>query len=690
MTSDSKCETVLVTAALPYANGSIHLGHLVEYIQTDIYVRFLKLTGREAIYVCADDTHGTPIEINARRQGMKPEDFIARYQLEHERDFAAFDVDFDIFYTTHSEENRRWAYRIYDALREGGHIEERSVEQLYCEEDARFLPDRFVKGTCPKCSATDQYGDVCERCNATYDPTGLEGAVCALCGRPPARKTSSHLFVRLEDFTDFLKGWTTGGALQPEIRNFVEGWLRDGLRPWCVTRDGPYFGFEVPDRPGKFFYVWLDAPIGYISSTERWAKQNGRTVEEFWSRPGARIIHFIGKDIVYFHTLFWPAVLEGAGLALPSKVVVHGMLSINGEKMSKTRGTFINAREYLDYLDPTWLRYYYAGNLSARPDDLDLNFDDFRHRINSELVNNIANLCHRSISFVGSRLDGTVGRPSDASLHARALALMDTIKKHYESLEFRKAIRSINELADLGNVYFQEQAPWKSVKTDVEAARGCVTECVNIAGLLAVALEPVVPGLSSTIHEILGTRGRSWDEAAFDISERRIGSARPLVERVAKEQVEALLSRGSGAAASLSTASKKTVKEAPRESGQPDMDAKSGEKKDVATVDYEHFAALSMKAGRVLEAKRVKKADRLLELLVDVGEEQPRTVVAGIAEAYSPEELPGRTVVVLVNLEPRKLRGIVSQGMILAASGGGKDLRLVEVPDEVPPGTPVS
>ena len=678
---NSSEDKVLVTAALPYANGSIHIGHLVEYIQTDIYVRFLKMTGRNAIYVCADDTHGAPIEINARSQGVEPEEFIARFQEEHERDFKAFDVDFDIFYSTNSEENRAWAYRIYEALGRNGFLEEQSIEQLYCEKDERFLPDRFVKGTCPRCEAVDQYGDVCERCNATYEPTSLKDPKCSLCGEPPVGRTSTHIFVRLDAFSDFLKGWITSGTLQPEIRNFVEGWLREGLRPWCVTRDGPYFGFEVPDRPGKFFYVWLDAPIGYISSTEKWAKDHGKDVAEYWERPGAKIVHFIGKDIVYFHTLFWPAVLEGSGLALPSRVVVHGMLTVDGEKMSKTRGTFINAAEYLQHLDPQWLRYYYAGNLSSRPDDLDLSFEDFKNRINSELVNNVANLCHRSISFAGSRLEGKIGRPSDGELEGKAMDLMKEIREHYEALEFRKAIRSINELADLGNVYFQDREPWKVVKSDVEAARATVTECVNIAGLLAVALEPVVPRLSAVIQEILGTAGRKWDDACFDVADRTIGSARPLVSRVDQEQIDALLARNAAAPVP--------------EAGPPPADAKTKRTEepaavpDAPTIDYEKFAAVSLKTGRILEATKVENADRLLELKVDVGEPSPRTIVAGIAEAYPPEGLVGRNVVVVTNLAPRKLRGIVSHGMVLAVGDGGKDLTLVEVASDVPPGKPV-
>ncbi len=681
MAATDRKERILVTAALPYANGPAHLGHLVEYIQTDIYVRFLKLTGHDVIYVCADDTHGAPIEINARSQGIAPEELVARFHESHARDFADFGVDFDVFYTTHSDENRRWATRIYEALRDGGHVTERTTEQLYCETDERFLPDRFVKGTCPKCKSPDQYGDVCEKCGATYEPTELLDPRCALCGATPVRRESTHLYVQLDHFRAFLKGWTAGGTLQPEIRNFVESWLAEKLHDWCVTRDGPYFGFEVPDRPGKYFYVWLDAPIGYISSTEHWAAGHDADVADYWERPGARIIHFIGKDIVYFHTLFWPAMLEGANLALPSRVVVHGMLTINGEKMSKSRGTFINARDYLDHLDPEWLRYYYAGNLSARPDDLDLNLEDFRHRLNAELVNNVANLAHRAVSFAEKYLDGRIGTPADPALAEEAMGHLAAIRDHYESLEFRKAIREVNLLADLGNRYFQDREPWKARHTDLENARATVTECVNVARLLALALKPVVPKFTAKVEGILGCGELVWDEVAFDFGDRTLGPAEPLAEKVEPERVAALL------------ASQVEAGKPPEKAAAPEKAA--GEEKPAAadegpaTIDFDAFTAVDLRVGLVQAAERVKKADKLLQLTVDLGEAEPRTIVAGLALAYAPEDLVGKRVVVVANLAPRKLRGIVSQGMILAAGPGGADLQVAEVGGEVAPGTRV-
>ncbi len=665
---------LLVTSALPYANGSIHLGHLVEYIQTDIYVRFLKSIGEDVTYVCADDTHGAAIEISAAREGVSPEDFIGRVKIEHERDLAAFGVEFDTFHTTHSEENRRWSNRIYEALRDGGHITERASEQLYCVTDGRFLPDRFVRGTCPKCSTPDQYGDVCEKCGATYEPTDLKGAACAICGSAPEVRSSTHLYVQLDHFADFLKGWTGSGTLQPEIRNFVEGWLEDGLKDWCVTRDSPYFGFEVPDRPGKYFYVWLDAPVGYIAATEFWAKDKAQEVGDLWERPGARILHFIGKDIVYFHTLFWPAMLEGANLQLPERVIVHGMLTVDGVKMSKSRGTFVNATTYLEAgLDPEWLRYYYAGNLGARPDDLDLNLEEFGHRINAELVNNVANLCHRVVSFGCSKLEGRLGTPEEGDLKKEALALMDEIRGHYQSLEFRKAIKAINALADLGNRAFQEAAPWTQIKSDPEVARQTVTQAVNVSCLLAIALFPVVPKLARRMADALGLADLTWASATFAEGARGIGPAVPLAVRVEPEQVNGMIKP------------QESPEEAIEKAKTPA--APTGETDGI--IGFEDFLKVELKVGLVLAAEKVEKADKLLKLTVDLGEDAPRTIVAGIAEAYAPESLLGKRVVAVTNLAPRKLRGILSEGMLLAAGPGGAELTLAEFPAEIAAGTRV-
>jgi len=699
MTTTQRDKTpILVTSGLPYANGSIHLGHLVEYLQTDIYVRFLRACDEEVRYICASDTHGAPIEVSAKKAGVDPEAFVTRYHAEHLKDLEAFGIAFDIFYTTHSEENRAWATRIYEALRDGGHLSERESEQLYCSKDERFLPDRFVKGRCPHCAALEQYGDICESCGNTYAPHELQEPHCVLCGETPSLRSSTHLYVKLSDFSDFLKKWVASGSLQPEIRNFVEGWLKSGLQDWCVTRDAPYFGFEVPDRPGKYFYVWLDAPVGYISSTEKWAKEHGDELSRYWERPGARIIHFIGKDIVYFHTLFWPAMLEGAGLALPEKVVVHGMLTVNGEKMSKSRGTFLNARQYLDAgLDPEWLRFYYAGNLGARPEDIDLNLEDLGHRINAELVNNVANLCHRAISFAVSKLEGRVGKPKDPAFAAAAQEKLAEIREHFAALEFRRAVRAIGELADMGNLRFQDEAPWERLKQDPEAARQTVTECVNLAKLLAIAISPIVPRMAQQIASELGVESLKFSDDAFDVQDRVIGPAIPLATRVDKEAMMGLIQvpEGSGIqenqenSASKKGGGKKTkpdqVAKSPKASA-PQAQAKALPE---GLIAFEDFAKVQLRVGKILSAEKVEGADKLLKLQVDLSEDKARLIVAGIALSYSPEELIGKQVAVVANLAPRKLRGILSEGMLLAATGADGQLQLLEIPQPIAAGASV-
>ncbi len=470
----------LVTSGLPYANGSIHLGHLVEYIQTDIFVRALRLSGRDVMYVCGDDTHGTPIELNAQKLGVKPEDFVKTIEKEHLARFEQFGVHFDGFHSTHHPVNEKYAHEIYEALKKKGWIEKRALEQLFCEKDQRFLPDRFVKGTCPKCGTADQYGDVCESCGTTYQPTELKNPRCALCASVPVIKSSEHAFLVLEKARSALVGWLdTPGRVQPEMRNFVETWLKEGLRDWCLTRDGPYFGFSVPDMPGKFFYVWFDAPIGYIAATQRTAEPLGKNVEDYWRGPKGEttIVHIIGKDIVQFHALFWPALLTAGGFTLPEKLHAHGMLRVNGEKMSKSRGTFINAATFAAHLDPQYLRFYYATKLSAKVEDIDLSFEDFVARINAELVNKIVNLYSRVVPFVATRLDGNLGKDARAdSPEAREVTkLLAEAQKGFTSLDHAHAMQQVLQIADIGNKYFQDNKPWEKMKTDPEAARDICT-----------------------------------------------------------------------------------------------------------------------------------------------------------------------------------------------------------------------
>jgi methionyl-tRNA synthetase len=540
-------EKILVTSALPYANGSIHLGHLVEYIQTDIYVRLLKLTGRDAIYMCADDTHGTPIEIKARQAGVTPEELVGHYHEEHQKDFADFHIAFDCFYSTNSPENRYHAETIFQRLLEKGHIVKRPVAQYFCERDERFLPDRYIRGQCPneQCRAADQYGDVCEVCGTTYNPTDLADPRCAICGTPPVIRESDHYFFTLGKYESFLREWISHpGRLQPEIRRFIENWFREGLKDWDISRDGPYFGFKIPGEENKYFYVWLDAPIGYIATTEKYCKETGCDFASYWLDSGARIYHVIGKDIVYFHTLFWPAMLKGAGYSLPDRVFVHGFLTVNGEKMSKSRGTFLNAREYLNHLDPQYLRYYYAAKLNGQPDDLDLNFEDFVTRVNAELINKIANLVSRVVPFVNKNFEGRLG-----ALPAEAAAIIDEIRErvpriqgHYEKLEFNRAVQEIVAISDSANKYFQDQAPWDLFKTDPEAARSVCTFAINACRTVAVLMQPILPAFARDVERILRVPLKHFSDALlFDLENREIGPFVRLIERIDPKKVQALL-----------------------------------------------------------------------------------------------------------------------------------------------------
>lgn len=544
----NEVEKILVTSALPYANGSIHLGHLVEYIQTDILVRFLKLTGRDAVYMCADDTHGTPIEVKARQKGISPEELISYYHEEHQKDFQDFHIHFDCFYTTNSPENRYHSELIFSRLKERGHIVKRPVAQYYCPNDSRFLPDRYIKGTCPSCGAVDQYGDVCEVCGTAYAPMDLTDPRCAICGTQPVIRESIHYFFTLGAYEPFLREWiATPGRLQPEIRNFIENWLREGLRDWDISRDGPYFGFKIPGEENKYFYVWLDAPIGYIATTQKFCEMTGRDFAGYWLESKAQIYHVIGKDIVYFHTLFWPAMLHGAGYSLPSRVMVHGFLTVNGEKMSKSRGTFINARDYLHHLDPQYLRYYYAAKLSSQPDDLDLNLDDFATRVNAELINKIANLVSRVVPFVNKNFGGRLGdlpAASDVVIN-EMLNRVPNIRAYYEATDFSRAVQEIVSISDTANKYFQDRAPWELLKTDSEAALGVCTLALNACRTVTAAIKPILPRFATQVERILRIPELKFDDARrFDLIGHEIGEFERLVERVDPKKIQAMLGNG--------------------------------------------------------------------------------------------------------------------------------------------------
>jgi methionyl-tRNA synthetase len=536
---------VLVTAALPYANGSAHMGHLVEYIQADIYVRALRALGEDALYICANDAHGTPIEVNAKRLGVTPEALVAKVHAEHRRDFARFDIAFDHFGITHCDRNRTIVTDAYHLLRERGHLEDRTVDGNWCARDQRFLPDRFVRGECPRCGAADQYGDVCERCRSTYRPTELKDPRCVLCGEPPVVRQSEHVFFRLAaaDSVAFLQQWIRSGVLQSDVANYVGDWIDKGLMDWCISRDGPYFGFEIPDRPEKFFYVWLDAPFGYAASAAEWGERHGVSLAALWHSKETRIEHIIGKDIVYFHTLFWPAVLWRTGYSLPSRVHVHGMLTIDGEKMSKSRGTFINASTFAAHIEPQTLRFYYASKYSAGTDDIDLSFDDFVTRTNAELVNKHANLVSRACQFVCGKLDGRLGPlPTEARLAGEVTALVAQVEVAYRALEFGRVVRLAGSIADVGNEYFQRERPWDLVKADVESARAVCTFAANVCHALAVVLCPIVPRFSAQVGEILRCDVQKLDHTRlFQLHDCAIGPMQRLVDRILQTQVAAVL-----------------------------------------------------------------------------------------------------------------------------------------------------
>jgi len=669
---------ILVTSALPYANGSIHMGHMVEYIQTDIWVRFQKMRGHQCIYVCADDAHGTPIMLRAQNEGITPEELVARIGEEHRTDFAAFDIGFDNYHSTHSDENRELAETIYSRLKENGHIVSRIIEQAYDPEKEMFLPDRFVRGTCPKCGTDDQYGDNCEACGATYDPTDLINPVSAVSGATPIRKKSEHLFFKLADFQDMLTQWTRAGHLQPEVSNKLDEWLKEELREWDISRDAPYFGFEIPDAPGKYFYVWLDAPMGYFASFKNLCdKRDDINFDDFLAKDSdAELYHFIGKDIISFHALFWPAVLAGANLRTPTAIYAHGFLTVNGQKMSKSRGTFINARHYLDHLDPEYLRYYFAAKLTSRIDDIDLNFEDFMARVNSDLVGKVVNIASRCAGFISKKCDGQLSAQcSEPELYHRFVDAGDTIAALYESREFSHAMREIMALADLANQYIDEQKPWVLAKDEATTAQAqaIYSTGVNLFRVLMAYLKPVLPVMAEKAEVFLNIEALDWYSCAEPLTNHVIKKFKPLMTRVEQDKIDAVLADAQKTLAAEQPA--KPVNK--KETGNMDPIAE--------TIQYDDFAKIDLRIARIAKAEHVEGADKLLQLTLDLGDET-RNVFAGIKSAYAPEDLEGKLTVMVANLAPRKMRFGISEGMVLAAGPGGKDLWILEPGEGAQPG----
>ena len=676
---------ILVTSALPYANGSIHLGHLVEYVQTDIWVRYQRLRGHECCYVCADDAHGTPIMLRAQSEGIAPEELIQRVGEEHRRDLGDFHVAFDNYHSTHSVENRRMVETLYQRLEAAGHIDRRTIRQAYDPEAGMFLPDRYVKGTCPRCHAEDQYGDACEACGATYQPTELLNPVSAVSGAAPEERDSEHYFFRLQDFEGFLREWmnetdTTGRPrVQPAIAHKLGEWLEDGLRDWDISRDAPYFGFEIPDAPGKYFYVWVDAPIGYMASFLNLAERRDLDFDDWWGPDSdAELYHFIGKDIAYFHTLFWPALLQGAGYRVPSAVFCHGFLTVNGAKMSKSRGTFLNARTYLDHLDPDYLRYYLAAKLDDGIDDLDLNTDDFIARVNSDLVGKVVNLASRSAGFINKRFGGELWWEAERfeGATAESLAERDRLAERwravhadfagdqrraaiadlYENREYSRLMRELMELADEANRLFDELQPWVVAKEagrepELQAISAMVLDAFRV---IMTYLKPVVPGLAHRSEAFLG-RELTWDDLANRL-DGAINRFKPLLTRIEQDHVDAMLE----ASRQENTAMTETAPTGPL-AEEPIADE----------IAFEDFVGVDLRVARITSAEQVEGADKLLRLQLDLGGET-RQVFAGIKSAYDPADLEGRLTVMVANLPARKMRFGVSEGMVLAASGGGE------------------
>ena len=660
---------ILVTSALPYANGPIHLGHLVEYIQTDIWVRFQKQRGNLCYYVCADDTHGTPIMLRADREGISPEQLIAQVWKEHLADFTEFGVAFDNYHSTHSAENKAYSTLIYERLRDAGPISSRSITQAFDPVKNMFLSDRFIKGECPKCGALDQYGDSCEACGATYSPTELKNAVSAISGAKPIAKDSVHYFFDLANFSEMLRDWTHAGHLQPEVRNKLAEWLDGGLQQWDISRDAPYFGFEIPDAPGKYFYVWLDAPIGYMASFKNLCDKQGLDFNEFWSKNSdAELYHFIGKDIIYFHALFWPAMLSGAHFRTPSAIFAHGFLTVNGEKMSKSRGTFIKARTYLEHLNPEYLRYYFAAKLSAGVDDLDLNFDDFSQRVNSDLVGKVVNIASRCSGFIAKRFDSQLSEQcAEPALFAEFVAANTQIAELYEAREFGKAMREIMALADKANQYIDEKKPWLIAKEEGKEAElhEVCSMGLNLFRLLAVYLKPVLPVLAGNAESFLNIPSQAWPVDVSPLLSHAINEFKPLMTRVEADKIEAIV-----------TASKENLEK----TVEPELPQVKQCEPIADTIEFEDFAKLDLRIARIIKAEHVEGADKLLQLTVDIGDET-RNIFAGIKSAYQPEDLEGKLTLVIANLAPRKMRFGISEGMVLAAGPGGKDIWVL-TPDE--------
>ena len=687
---------IVVTSALPYANGDIHLGHLVEYLQTDFWARFQKLRGHECVYVCADDTHGTPIMIRARKEDITPEELIARSHAEHLRDFTDFQVAFDNYHSTNAPENKDLSARIYAAMEKSGAVTSKTSPQLYCEKCQMFLPDRFVKGECPKCGAAGQYGDSCDKCGATYGAEELGHPVCTTCGATPVVRDSEHLYFELEPQHEYLEKWIPGHTTS-DVSNKLLEWFKEPLRGWCISRDAPYFGFEIPGHPNKFFYVWVDAPIGYIASLKNWCEKNGKSIEDYWPSDGTdgnvELYHFIGKDIIRFHCLFWPGMLHTAGFKGPNKVFVHGFLTVNGEKMSKSKGTFVNARTYLNHLPPEALRYYYAAKLGGTTDDMDLNLADFVQRVNSDLVGKITNIASRGGQMLQKKLEGLLGAMDEEGLAliAKCREASETIAKHYEDRRFNMAVVEICRLADAANEYFDRREPWKTVKTDAETTRVTLTAALNAFRIIAIYLKPILPAYADKAMKLFGETEWTWDSINAARENCTLGAYEYLASRIDGKQVEAMIAAAtinpgdSGEVSHESRASKNKAKAETVPAAAAEVPALKPE------IAFGDFEKVDLRIGKVVSCETVPKSSKLLKFELDAGSLGKRTIFSGIrGSCADPAALVGKEVLFVANLAPRKMSVGVSEGMILYAGEPGANGGMLEPLDSVPAGTPAT
>lgn len=669
-------QKMLVTSALPYANGPIHLGHLVEYIQTDIWVRYQRLQGYEVYYVCADDAHGTPIMLRAQNKGISPQQLIERIAREHQDDFAEFLVEFDQYHSTHSEENRQLSAETYLRLRDAGHIEKRTIKQAYDAKADMFLPDRFIKGTCPNCKTEDQYGDNCEACGATYASNELIDPRSVITDTVPIEKDSEQLFFKLANFQDMLRKWINSEQhVQPEIANKLNEWFEIGLQDWDISRNAPYWGFEIPDAPGKFFYVWLDAPIGYMASFTKLCERLGLDFNEFWGADSnAGLYHFIGKDIARFHALFWPAVLQGAGYRTPTAVYCHGFLTVDGAKMSKSRGTFIRARSYLNHLNPEYLRYYYAAKLSNGVEDIDLNLEDFIARVNSDLVGKVVNIASRCAGFITSKFDGRLATTlPDSDLYQDCVDAGEKISQHYQQRQFGHAMRDIMALADLANQYIDQHKPWVLAKNESTAdqVQAVCSQGINLFRVLVTYLKPVLPVTAQRAADFLNIEINDWQQIATPLTDHVINKFTPLLTRIEAESIAAIIEDNKQEYTEVMTE--------PALTGPLADDPISDE------IDFDTFSKLDLRVAKIIEAEHVEGADKLLQLTLDLDGVQ-KQVFAGIKSAYKPEDLTGRLTIMVANLAPRKMRFGLSEGMVLAAGPGGSKLFILSPDDGAKPG----